>query len=113
MNTSPSPNAKLWAGFALTAIMIPAYILMRKWEIDDAGLLGLVSPLIMYLILGAKVDKVTAEQNEVLAKIDEQTNGILDKRIKKIVNEALDTKLADVTVTESADSPQNTQQELF
>lgn len=106
---SASPNAKLWAGSALTAIMIPAYIMMKKWEIDDAGLIALVTPLIMYLILGAKVDKVTAEQNEVLAKIDENTNGILEKKIKKIVTEAL----AEVTVTESAESPQNTQQELF
>lgn len=137
MSSQPSANpaAKLWAGVGLTVLTVLAYIYMKVNSIDESGILTLVSPLIMYLIIGAKVDNVTQEQNQVLAKIDEQTNGILEQKIARVVGRLLDNKVRkivrkevtalhnklsqvanvvdEVASQQSADSPQDTQDRLF
>lgn len=84
-----SPNAKMWAGIILAVIMVPAYIYMKQNDIDEQGLFYLLGPVVTYMLIGSKVDAVTQDQNTKLDKIQEQTNGVLDKRIRDGVRAAL------------------------
>lgn len=84
-----NPNYKLWAGILLAIIMVPAYIYMKEKGLDDSGLMYLLGPIATYMLVGAKVEQVTQDQNQTLNKIQEQTNGVLDNRIQKAVLAAL------------------------
>lgn len=86
----PNPNSKMWAGILLAVIMVPAYIYMKINSIDEQGLMLLMGPVVTYMLIGAKVEQVTQEQNHTLNKIQEQTNGVLDQRIKDGAKAALE-----------------------
>lgn len=87
MNNNPNPNAKLWAGVLLAVLAMGAYLWMKSHDIDDAGFMVFVSPLVTYLLIGGKIEQETKDQNEKLDRIHRQTNGLLDKRYQEGVEE--------------------------
>lgn len=74
-----NPNWKLVAGALLAVFMIPAYIYMKAHQIDHGDLFAVLTPLVVFLIIGAKVDEQSEHQNKKLDTIQRQTNGMLDK----------------------------------
>lgn len=80
---SPNPNQKMWAGVLLAVLAIGAYIYMKQMNIDEAGLMVFLTPLVTYLLIGAKVDKTTSDQNQQLDKIEKQTNGNLEREYRR------------------------------
>lgn len=94
----PNPTAALIAAVALAVAMIAAVVgLDVSGNSSSSGtVLGFGSPLVVALLAVARVDLVTAGQNqqleqhgEQLAQITRQTNGVLDQRIRDGVRDVL------------------------
>ena len=92
MNNAPNPNVKLVAGVALAVAAVGAYVYLKSHTLDVQELFIFLGPLVTYLLIGSKVEAETNKQNTKLDKIDAQTNGILDKRIKDAVHAVLDER---------------------
>jgi hypothetical protein len=86
---TPDPNTKLWAGVALAAVASVAYIVLKLNGISEQGLFVLLVPLVTFLIIGGKLETENQKQNKVLAKIDHQTNGVLEGKIRRITAEVV------------------------
>lgn len=99
MNSNPNPNVKLVVGVILAVATLATYIVLRVNKIETGELLLFATPLVTFLLVGGKVENESAKQNEVLNKIDKQTNGVLDERIRrettKAVNEVLNNRADD------------------
>lgn len=93
-NQAPNPNVKLIAGVGLATVSLLLYAYLKVKQIETAEFIIFVGPLVTYLLIGGKVEHETNKQNEVLKKIDEQTNGVLENKIRKITTEVV-TKVLD------------------
>lgn len=94
----PNPTAALLAACVLAVALIGAVVGLDATHNpnDVATVLGIGGPLIAGLLAIARVDHVTAVQNDTLAQhgqqlatITAQTNGVLDQRIRDGVTAAL------------------------
>lgn len=74
------------------ALLLAAYVTLTITGHDTGGLVALGAPVLAGLLLAAKVQTLTTQQNDVLAKIDRNTNGALDGRIREGVAAVLDDR---------------------
>lgn len=72
----------LIAGTLLALALLGAYVALVLNGHDASGLVQAVVTLLGVLGLGAHVEHRTRQQNATIAKIDRQTNGVLDQRIE-------------------------------
>lgn len=89
MSQGANPNYKLIAGVVLAIVCLALYGYMKGHGMDTTELFIFVGPLVTYLLIGSKVEAETQKQNQVLAKIDEQTNGVLEGKIRRITSEVV------------------------
>lgn len=96
-------TSRMIAGVVLFITLAVVYMVMTKNATDPTDLLFLGGPLITFLLIGQQVGaigdrnaKETKKQNEALlkqddalAKITTQTNGVLDRRIRDAAADAV------------------------
>lgn len=61
--------------------VLGAYVALTMTGHDASGLVSVVVTLVGLSGLGAHIENRTQQQNNAIAKIDQQTNGVLDRRI--------------------------------
>lgn len=86
----------LWLSGVVYALALLALVVLEVAGRDTTALLSLVGPVIAALFIAGHVDRVTGEQNEAIGRIERQTNGVLDQRIKDGTAEAIKTLLPDL-----------------
>lgn len=74
-------KALSWQVVIIVVVVIAAYTALAFSGHDTAGLVGAVVTLASVLGLGVHASQNNTVQNAALAKIEAQTNGVLDKRI--------------------------------
>lgn len=79
----------LLGAVAVFALLLGAFVTLTLAGRDTGGLVAIGAPVLAGLLLAAKVQTVTQQQNETLAKIDRNTNGALDGRIREGVSSVL------------------------
>ena len=84
-------------------VTIAAYVVLEVKGRNTAGLIALVTPVLASIYVVARVERRTDAQDITLAKIAEQTNGVLDKRIRESVSDAL--AIAQVTPAQKPAPP--------
>lgn len=62
--------------------VLAAYVALSLTGHDASGLVNAVVTILGVTGLAAHIEKRTQQQNERIAKIDHQTNGVLDQRIQ-------------------------------
>lgn len=70
------------------AICVVGYVALAIKGSETAEYVTLIGPVLAVVILSGRLGK----QDEVLGEIHENTNGVLTKRIKNAVTEALDER---------------------
>lgn len=76
------PGTAIAAAIAFLGVLASFVVLVLTGHADQAPALASIVVTVAGLLgLGSHVEKRTQEQNETIAKIDKQTNGVLDKRI--------------------------------
>lgn len=75
--------------------ILAAYVALVLTGNDPSGLGEMVLMLLSVLGLGAHVEHRTQQQNATIAKIDRQTNGVLDQRIHDGTSKAVAAVLAE------------------
>lgn len=70
------------------AVSMVGYVVLAIKGAATAEYVALVGPVLAVVILQGRLGK----QDEVLGEIKENTNGVLTKRIKNAVSEALDER---------------------
>lgn len=94
MSTTKPDPADVWltsAGTVIVLATLAAYIILTLYGYGDSTtqLLGFITPVVAALLILRKVDNTRTQQQETLAKIERQTNGELDRRIREGVTDAL------------------------
>lgn len=77
-----SSTTRYVLGVILAVAAMAAYVGLRLAGQDGAGVTIFATPFIAALLIGSKVEAVTAEQNGTLDTIRRQTNGVMDGRIR-------------------------------
>jgi hypothetical protein len=67
------------------ALVVGGFVVLSVQDKDVSAFVGLVTPILSALF----VVNHLSNQDQVLRKINEQTNGVLTQRIKDAVSEAL------------------------
>lgn len=87
---------QLWAGVIVFAISVVALLYLQERGHDTTTLMVLVGPVVAAFFVSGHVSRLTAKQNQkleeqhhTLRQITEQTNGMLDDRIRNQVIHAL------------------------
>jgi hypothetical protein len=75
--------------------VLAAYVALTLTGHDASGLTSTVVTLLGVAGLGVHVERRTQEQNATIAKIDRQTNGVLDRRIREGTKAAVAEVLAE------------------
>lgn len=75
--------------------VLAAYVALTLAGQDATGLVSVVVTLLGVTGLGAHVEHRTQQQNRTIAKIDKQTNGVLDRRIHDGTKAAVEAVLAE------------------
>lgn len=70
-------------------VSVAALVALEVMERPTANLMTLVAPVVAALFVAGHVNAVTAEQNKTINKIEQQTNGVLDERIRAQTKAAL------------------------
>lgn len=99
MSTPALAPVCLLLGFIAT---LGAYLALTLTGHDANELVPTVATLLGLVGLTGHIEKRTQQQNAVIAKIDKQTNGVLDGRIQDGTKTAIQSLIADgtlVTVT--------------
>jgi len=81
-------NPKLTQLAVLLAVLA-GFVLLTVRGQDTGTYVTLVTPVLAAVFLAARLDQRTDAQDEVLAKISHQTNGVLTERIQTAVSTAL------------------------
>jgi|GEM_PF-3973130 len=87
-NRTPDPandTALLAAGTIIVLATLGTYLALTLtgYGDDTTELLAFITPVAAALLVIRKVDTGTAKQDQVLAQIERQTNGELDRRIRE------------------------------
>jgi hypothetical protein len=75
------PAVVVAAATLVALAFLAAYVVLTLNGHDATGLVSAAVTLAGVAGLGAHVEHRTRQQNEVIGKIDRQTNGVLDQRI--------------------------------
>lgn len=89
MTTAKSGTAQLIAGVVCLVVLVAAYVVLAVYKLDTTTLLGFGSPVVLALLVTGHFSNVTDAQNQTIAKIDKQTNGVMDARIQDGVSKVL------------------------
>jgi hypothetical protein len=73
-------------------VCVVAFVVLAVRGQDTAAFVTFVGPVLAGLFVAAKVNERSDAQDAVLAKISEQTNGVLTRRIRDAVAAALDER---------------------
>jgi hypothetical protein len=79
--------------------VLAAYVALTLAGQDATGLVSVVVTLLGVTGLGAHIEARTQQQNRTIAKIDKQTNGVLDRRIHDGTKAAVAQLLAEHEAT--------------
>ncbi len=79
----------LLAGVVVFITTAAAFVVLQVTGHPTDKLLTLAGPVVAALLITGRVDKHADDQEHVLTKIQQQTNGVLDKRIKNGAKAAL------------------------
>lgn len=71
------------------ALTIGGFVVLTLKGADTTAFIGLVTPILGAVFVINHLDHRSDKQDETLGQIKEQTNGVLDKRIKDGVLKAL------------------------
>lgn len=83
------PPAALWALLVGFLAVLAAYVVLTLNGHDASGLVSAVLALVGAAGVGVHSEVRIRQQNAVLAKVDRQTNGVLDQRIREGSAEAV------------------------
>jgi hypothetical protein len=73
-------------------VSVAALVTLEVMGKPTTNLMALVSPVVAALFVAGHINRVTAKQNEHIQKIEHQTNGVLDQRIRDGVLAALNAR---------------------
>jgi membrane protein implicated in regulation of membrane protease activity len=83
----------------VAGLVIAGFVVLTLKGSDTSGFVALVAPILAAVFViqhldvrSDKQDEKLAQQDEALAKITHQTNGVLTERIEKAVNNALNAQ---------------------
>lgn len=86
----------LLAGVVVFGLSLAALVVLSLNNRDTSELMALVGPVVAALLVTGHVNRVTGQQNQQLQrtsenvqKVREQTNGVLDRRIRQQTTQAL------------------------
>ncbi|WP_413114797.1 hypothetical protein ACK1X7_07265 [Streptomyces sp. CY1] len=74
----------------VAALVIAGFVVLTLKGADTTGFVALVAPVLGAVFVINHLDHRSDQQDMILQRISEQTNGVLDKRIKDGVRAALD-----------------------
>lgn len=80
----------LTAGVIVFVVTATAFVVLQVTEHPTDKLLTLAGPVVAALLITGRVDRHAADQERTLGKIEAQTNGVLDQRIREGARAALD-----------------------
>lgn len=63
-------------------VSVAALVALEAMERSTTNLMALVGPVVAGLLVGGHVSNLTSQQNRSIQKIEAQTNGVLDARIR-------------------------------
>ena len=97
-----------WTQICVLFACLVGFVVLAVRGQDTSSYVTFVSPVVAAVFLAQRLDQRTDAQDEVLAKISHQTNGVLTERIENAVTAALE-KQANGTAAPapSADVPAN------
>lgn len=73
----------LIAGVVVFVASLGALVFLQAKGLGTAELIALAGPVVAALLVTGHVSRVTGEQNQQIERIERQTNGVLDERIKR------------------------------
>ncbi|MFG3244842.1 hypothetical protein [Streptomyces sp. NPDC048157] len=82
---------KLTQLFALV-VLVAGFVFLNVRGQDTGTYVAFVGPVVAAIFVASRLDQRTDAQDEVLAKISHQTNGVLTERIQTAVHAALDDR---------------------
>ncbi len=82
----------LIAGLIIFVTSVAGYVVLTLQHADTSGLVTLVGPILAGAYAVRAVNRRADEQNYVIGQIHENTNGVLDDRIKNGVRAVLDER---------------------
>jgi hypothetical protein len=74
------------------ALVIGGFVVLTLKGSDTSAFVALVAPILGAVFVINHLDHRSDRQDEALAKITHQTNGVLTERIEKAVNNALNAQ---------------------
>lgn len=86
---TPTSSALTWLAGTVFVVSVAALVVLEALERPTVTLVALVTPVIASLLVAGHVSTVTKQQNVAIDKIERQTNGVLDERIRTQVLAAL------------------------
>ena len=89
MTGSARPVAQLVLSGVIFAVSVAAYVYMDAHGGDTAGLMVLVGPVVAVMFADATQRSRLAPIQETVQKVERQTNGVMDARIRTQVAAAL------------------------
>lgn len=84
--------AELAFGAAVLAMALGAYVALALAEKPTGELVTMIGPILAALFIVRRVDARTDEQNRAINRVEKQTNGQLDQRIKDNVRAVLEER---------------------
>ena len=100
---SSSPSQAHWLAALVFVVSVAAFVALEVTGNDTDGLLVLVGPVVAALLVTGQVRSETAKQNMTLDAIREQTNGVLNRRMREAVETVL--KETGLVTTEATVTP--------
>lgn len=83
--SSPGAVADRILAGVVFVVSVAAFVALELLERETTGLLVLVGPVVAALLVNGKIDNVkkeTERQSATLTRVERQTNGVLDERIR-------------------------------
>ena len=108
-----SPRLQAATGLVVYVTAVIAIVVLAIAGHDDniTDVITLAGPVVAALLVIGRISTTHAETSSVLAKINEQTNGILDQRIAEGVRATLEQHAPDIYTgvpSPTGDTPDNT-----
>lgn len=82
-------------------VSVVALVVLESFGRSTTNLMSLVGPVVAGLLVGGHVSNLTSQQNRSIQKIEAQTNGVLDARIRTQGKAATLEALRDVGIVPS------------
>lgn len=85
-------------------VSVAALVILESFGRSTVNLMALVGPVVAGLLVGGHMSNLTSQQNRSIQKIEAQTNGVLDARIRTQGKAAMLEALQDVGIITTAAS---------